>query len=42
MPSAGVAVAAGNQSEARNFEETEQGLWEDRTDKENENFRYVY
>lgn len=42
MPSAGAAVAAGSQSEASNYEETEQGLWEDRTDKENEKFRYVY
>ena len=35
MPS-GEAVAVENQSEARHFEETEQPLWEDRTDKENE------
>ena len=41
MPSA-VAVAVWNQSETRHFEETEQRLWEDRTDKENEMFRYVY
>ena len=34
MPS-GEAVAVENQSEARHFEETEQPLWEDRTDKEN-------
>ena len=37
-----VAVAVEDQSEARNRGETEQGLWEDRTDKENEQFRYVY
>ena len=41
MPS-DVAVAVGNQSEANNYEGTEAGLWEDRTDKENEMFRYVY
>ena len=41
MPS-GVAVAVENQSEASHFEETEQRLWKDRTDKENEMFRYVY
>lgn len=41
MPS-GVAVAVENLNEARHSEETEQRLWEDRTDKENEMFRYVY
>ena len=41
MPS-GVAVAVENQSEASYFEETEQRLWKDRTDKENKMFRYVY
>ena len=41
MPS-GVALAVENQSEASHFEETEQGLWRNRTDKENEMFRYVY
>ena len=35
MPS-GDAAAVENQSEARHIEETEQPLWEDRTDKENE------
>ena len=39
MPS---AVAVGDQSEANTYEGTEAGLWEDRTDKENEMFRYVY
>lgn len=39
MPS---AVAVRIQSEANNYEGTEAGLWEDRTDKENEMFRYVY
>ena len=37
-----VAGAVGNQSEANNYEGTEAGLWEDRTDKENHMFRYVY
>lgn len=41
MPS-GVAVAVENQNEARHSEDTEQRLWEDRTGKENEIFRYVY
>ena len=41
MPS-GVAVAVENPSEGGYSEETDQGLWEDRTDKENDMFRYVY
>ena len=37
-----VAGAVGSQNGAINYEGTEAGLWEDRTDKENEMFRYVY
>lgn len=38
----GVAVAVEDQSEPTHFEGTEQRLWEDRTDKENEILRCVY
>ncbi len=38
----GTEVVAADQGGARHFEGTEQRLWEDRTDKENEMFRYVY
>lgn len=41
MPSR-VAETVEDQSGPRHFEETEQRLWEDRTDEENEKFRYVY
>ena len=40
--SSGVTVAVDDQTEARQIEGTEQHLWEDRTDKESELFRYVY
>ena len=38
----GTAGAVEDQREASQVEGTEQGLWEDRTDNENETFRYVY
>lgn len=37
-----VAETVEDQSGPRHFEGTEQRLWEDRTDKENEKFKYVY
>ena len=38
----GTEVVAADQGGPRDIEGTEQRLWEDRTDKENEMFRYVY
>lgn len=38
----GAAVAVEDQSEPRHFQGTEQQLWEDLTDTENDLFRYVY
>ena len=38
----GAVVAVEDQSEMAHLEGMEQRLWENRTDKENEMFRYVY
>ena len=38
----GAVVAVEHQNELARFEGMEQRLWENRTDKENEMFRYVY